>query len=43
MVISLRRWRMKTKMATGVEACGKPVRSIIGEVDGFLLSVELSD
>jgi hypothetical protein len=31
------------KMATGVKACRKPVSSIIGEVDGFLLSVELSD
>jgi hypothetical protein len=34
---------MKTKMGTGVKACRKPVSSIIGEVDGFLLGMELSD
>ena len=33
----------KMKAITGMKACSKPVSSVIGEVDSFLLSVELSN
>ena len=35
--------KMKAKAITGVEARSKPISSIIGEVDRFLLGMELSN
>ncbi len=42
MVVSPR-GKAKMKVGTGMEACRKPVRSIIGKIDGFLLGVEPSN